>query len=136
MNTWNLSHWTTRKVPECGSSLTGFLWPVFLLCLTLSPYLVYLRVLSCVNALLSQDGFQQKGLWVSGHHSLWACKEPFCTCIVGKISLISRMRNTWSPSFIYRTGFNSSSSSFWSICPQRINSSCSAWGPSISCLNM
>ena len=31
-----------------GAFLPGFLWPVILLCLVLSPYLVYLRVLPCV----------------------------------------------------------------------------------------
>ena len=32
-------------------------------------------------------------------------------------------------------GLSSSSSSTWSICPQGTNPSCSAWGPSISCLS-
>ena len=47
-----------------GALLPGFLWPVILLCLVLSPYLVYLRVLPCVRTSLSQDGFQRRGLWV------------------------------------------------------------------------
>ena len=29
--------------------LPGFLWPIILHCLVLSPYLVYLRVLPCVR---------------------------------------------------------------------------------------
>ena len=33
----------------CVAFLPGFLWPVILLCLVLSPYLVYLRVLPCVR---------------------------------------------------------------------------------------
>ena len=32
-----------------GASLLGFLWPIILLCLVLSLYLVYLRVLPCVH---------------------------------------------------------------------------------------
>ena len=32
-----------------GAFLPGFLWPIILLCLVLSPYLVYLRVLPCVR---------------------------------------------------------------------------------------
>ena len=32
-----------------GAFLLGFLWPIILLCLALSPYLVYLRVLPCVH---------------------------------------------------------------------------------------
>ena len=31
-----------------GAFLSGFLWSVILLCLVLSPHLVYLRVLPCV----------------------------------------------------------------------------------------
>ena len=33
-----------------GAFLLGFLWPIILLCLVLSPYLVYFRVLPCVHA--------------------------------------------------------------------------------------
>ena len=32
-----------------GAFFPGFLWPIILLCLVLSPYLVYLRVLPCVH---------------------------------------------------------------------------------------
>ena len=32
-----------------GAFLLGFLWPITLLCLVLSLYLVYLRVLPCVH---------------------------------------------------------------------------------------
>ena len=32
-----------------GAFLPGFLWLIILLCLVLSPYLVYLRVLPCVR---------------------------------------------------------------------------------------
>ena len=33
-----------------GAFLPGFLWPITLLCLVLSPHLVYLSVLPCVRA--------------------------------------------------------------------------------------
>ena len=32
-----------------GAVLLSFLWPIILLCLVLSPYLVYLRALPCVR---------------------------------------------------------------------------------------
>ena len=32
----------------CGAFLSGFLWPIILICLVLSPYLANLRSLSCV----------------------------------------------------------------------------------------
>ena len=35
-----------------GAFLLGFLWPVILLCLVLSLYMVYLGVLPCVHAYL------------------------------------------------------------------------------------
>ena len=38
--------------PFYGAFILGFLWPVILLCLILSPYLVYLRVLPCVHMYL------------------------------------------------------------------------------------
>ena len=31
-----------------GVFLLGFLWPIILICLVHSPYLVYLRILPCV----------------------------------------------------------------------------------------
>lgn len=54
-----------------GTFLSGFLQPIILTCLVLSPCLVYLRVLPCVHASLSQDGSQWRGLWVGWHHLLW-----------------------------------------------------------------
>ena len=54
--------------------------------------------------------------------------------------MISRMRNRWS--FLYCPGRAQPPLSivllsiFWSFCPQGTNSSCSAWGPSISCLKV
>ena len=54
-------------------------------------------------------------------------EEAFCACIVGKVSLTSRMRNIWSLylSSLIRAGLSSSSllllSSCWSICSQGLN---------------
>ena len=48
----------------CGIFLPGFLWAIVLICLVHSPYLVYLRVLLCAHASLSQDGSYLKGIWV------------------------------------------------------------------------
>ena len=31
-----------------GAFLLGFLWPIILVCLVHSPYLVYLRIITCV----------------------------------------------------------------------------------------
>ena len=42
----------------------GFLLPVIVVSLVHSPDLVYLRILSCVHASLSQDRSYHKGLWV------------------------------------------------------------------------
>ena len=40
-----------------GAFLLGFLWPIILICLVQSPYLVYLRIPTmCAHASLSQDG--------------------------------------------------------------------------------
>ena len=41
-----------------GAFLPGSLWPIILICLVLSLYLVYLRILPCVYTSLSQDGFR------------------------------------------------------------------------------
>ena len=61
---------------------------------------------------------------------------PPRTFIDGKVSLTLRMRNMWS--LIFYLGKAQPPLSIilllWSFCPQGTNSSCSAWGPSISCL--
>ena len=43
-----------------GTFLPGFLWPVISICLVLSPYLVYLRLLPRAHTSLRQDGFTAK----------------------------------------------------------------------------
>ena len=65
--------------------------------------------------------------------SLLTSKEPFCTCIVRKVSLTSRMRNIWflisylgraQPPLLIGLLFI-----LWSFCPQGTDSICLAcWG--------
>ena len=57
----------------------------------------------CACASFSQDGFQHRGFWdVTKHVIIWCPlpsltpEEPFCTCVIWKVSLTSRMRNVWS----------------------------------------
>ena len=70
--------------------------------------------------------------WRATPPPLLIFKETFCTCVVRKASLTSRMRYMWSLVWA-GLGF-SSLLLFWRICPQGMNSSCSAWDPSISCV--
>ena len=76
-----------------GVILLGFLWPVILLCLVLNPYLVYLRILPCVRMHLVAKMDASKRL--VGRLTLLplTLKELLHAHIVGKLSLISRMRN-------------------------------------------
>ena len=81
----------------CGAFLLGFLWPIILLCLVLSLYLVYLRVLPSVHAHLWLRWILVKrpmGRLTS--LPFMTSKEPFCAGVVGKVSLTSRMRKMWS----------------------------------------
>ena len=122
--------------------LPGFLWPIILLCLVLSLYLVYVRVLPCVCVDLSAKMDSSKEAYGQVDITYYEVtlppfltfKEPFCACVAGKVSLTLRMRDMWSLSLIWAGLSFSSLLLFWSICPQGMNSSCSAWGPSISCL--
>ena len=54
----------------CGALLPGSSRPIILLCLVLSPCLVYLRGLPCVHTHLSPGGLQRRGLGVGCHHLL------------------------------------------------------------------
>ena len=95
-----------------------------------------------VCASLSQDEFQQRCLWVGWHHllwsgalSLWPSKRLSVSCVVGKVFWTFRMRNMWS--FISYLGRDQPCLLLLllrNFCPQGTNSSCSSWGPSISCL--
>ena len=42
-----------------GAFLPGFLWPIILLCLVLSPYMVYLRVLPCAHLIAKMDSSEE-----------------------------------------------------------------------------
>ena len=82
-----------------GEFLPGFFWPIILICLVCSPYLVYLGPPPmCVHTFLSQDGFHRKGIWVE--HPLasfpFGLQGAFLRmCGQGSL-LTSRMRNMWS----------------------------------------
>ena len=88
---------------------SGFLWPVIFLCLVLSPYLVYLRVLpyGCAHLLAKMD-FSEEGFGQVDITPFLTSKEAFCACIAGKVSSTSRMRNMWSLSFIWAGLFSRS----------------------------
>ena len=65
-------------------------------------------------------------------------EDPFCTCVVWEVSLISGMRNVISLSFSWTEHSSPLSlllSLSWSICPQGTDFSCSAWSSSLSCLS-
>ena len=110
-----------------GSFILGFLWPVILLCLVLRLSSKFVLRLSqgppmCVHVSLSQDGFQQRGVWVGWHHWLWGDASSVLTTkglfrgrVVRKVSLTLRIRDMWSLIWV---GLSFSSSSSWSICPQ------------------
>ena len=93
-----------------GAFLPGFLWPIILLCLVLSLYLVYLRVLPCMRAyLLAKMDSSEEAYGLGDITPFSISKKPFCACIVGKVSLTSRTRTMWCLIWV---GFSSSSS--WS----------------------
>ena len=86
-----------------GAFLPGFLWPVSLLCLVLSPYLVYLKVLPCVltlsqprQILVKRPVGRLTSFTMRCHHLPFDSEEHFCTCEVRKVSLTLRMGNMWS----------------------------------------
>ena len=77
MHRWTESHPPGCLIHFCGAFLLGFLWPVILICLVLSPYLVYLRILPWVPGCASQ------GLWVD---FAWYRFWPPRNFLVGKVS--------------------------------------------------
>jgi len=48
---------------SCGAFLSGFLWPIILICLVLSPYLANLRILPCVHVHLSAKTDSRGEAW-------------------------------------------------------------------------
>ena len=110
-----------------GAFLPRFLWPIVLICLTLSPHLVCLRVLLlCAHTSLSQDGFYWKGLWVV-HITYYemtpslflTSKVSFCIRVVREISW-PREWGKWSLLFLSLICAGLSASSIipllWSFC--------------------
>ena len=78
--------WITNKVV-----LLGFLWPITLLCLALSPHLVFLRVLPLVRWI---PAVRPMGRLTSP--TMGVALLPFYASVVGTVSLTWRMRNMWS----------------------------------------
>ena len=101
----------------------------------------------CMCTSLSQDGFPCRGLWEAWYHLLWGCAPSLFDpqggflnmCSQGGLLDLKNEKYVVSLSLIW-AGLSSSLllplSLSWSICPQGTDSSCSAWGPSISCLNI
>ena len=83
-----------------GAFLLGFLWPMILICLVQSPYLVISQdPPMCARASLSHDGFYRRGLWVVASLTMGWRPLPFWsprTLLVRKVFLTSRMINMWS----------------------------------------
>ena len=76
-----------------GAFLPGFLWPVIVICLLHSPYLVYLGIPPCGHLHLFTKMDSRNIAW---HDSPLASREPFLpTCGQGGL-LISGTRNVCS----------------------------------------
>ena len=94
------------------------------------------------RASLSQEQFQQRGLWVGWHHllwsgvlSLWPSKRLSVSCVVGKVFWTFRVRNMWAfISYLGRAQPCLLLLLLRNFCPQGTKSSCSSWGPSTFCL--
>ena len=73
-----------------GAFLPGFLWPIILICLVLSLYLVYLRILPCRHTHLLAKMNSTKNVYgysIPWHHSLFDLQESFLSCCVaGEVS--------------------------------------------------
>ena len=80
-----------------GVFLPVFLWPIILMCLVHSSYLVYLRILPCMcTHLLAKMGSTTYGQNAHWHCSPFDLRGAFlCTCGVGGL-LTSEMRNVWA----------------------------------------
>ena len=64
---------------------------------------------------------------------LLTIKELYYVCVFWEISLTSIMRNLWSL-YVLSTQYSVPLCSCHYLCPQQIDSSCSVWSPSTSCL--
>ena len=107
--------------------LLDFLWPVNLICLVLSPYLMCFRVLPyvCVHLLAKMDSSEE----VMG---MLASSTAFPhTCVVEKIFLTSRIRKYMAFYLFYSQGSALLLVFILSVCPQGTNSGCSIQCPSV-----
>ena len=85
---------------SCGAFLPGCLWPVILLCLVLSPYLVYLRILSCVCTHLSakMDSSKETYRWLT---SLPLDLQGAFLCTHSREGLLDRENEKYTASVFY-----------------------------------
>lgn len=103
----------------CGAFFLVFLWPVSLIFLGQSPYLVYLM---CAHSSVSQDGLQRRG--VTWHRSPFALQGAFYS---GRSPLrlrkcvVSYLGRVQPPLWIVLLLI------FRSFCPQGTNFSWSTW---------
>ena len=127
-----------RKLHPCGSLnlflgafLPSSLWPIILVGLVQSPYLIYLRILPCESThLLAKLDSTNKAYGELASLSITpflTSKEPFCTGIAEEVSWLwdweirGLLTSIWAgPSLLPQL----SCYPFWSICPQRTNSNC------------
>ena len=85
-----------------GAFLWGFLWPIIVIFLALSLYLVYLRILPCMFVHLLAKMNSSEEAYGSWHHLVWGDVpslfdlQGLLRMCMGEVSLTSRMRNMWS----------------------------------------
>ena len=113
--------------------------PVFFLSLALSPYLSWLKALPCVCTFFSPDGFWCKDFWevdityyvlvCPPFSNLWGTFLYLCSSwslldlkIEKYVVSLSFTGAGFSPSLLLPLSLS------WSMCPQGINTRCSAWG--------
>ena len=96
------------RVPELGpcgglnrldrAFLPVFLWPIILICLVHSPYLVHHRTLPCLRTHLLAKIDPTTSIWVEHPLTslfLWPARSPFCAGMVEEVSGPGT-RNMWS----------------------------------------
>ena len=85
-----------------GAFLWGFFWPIILICLALSLYLVYVRILPCMYVHLLAKMNSSEEDYSSWHHLVWGDVpslfdlQGLLRMCMGEVSLTSRMRDMWS----------------------------------------
>ena len=100
-------------------AILGFLWPVVLLCLVLSPYLVHLSILPCayLHLLAKMGSSKERHILWGGAPSLFGLQGAFLhTC-----SQEDTLKNEEYVVFYPLSGQDSAPLSlllFWDICPE------------------